>query len=336
MVRVALIGAGKMGISHLAILGAHPDVKVVGVADTSKIVTDVLEKYSAFECFSDYKKMLDKTNPDAVFVAAPTKFHGTIVKELLQKGIHVFVEKPFCLNVNEGAELVQLAKLKGAVNQVGYHNKFIGTFEEAKKIMNSGALGDIQHFVGEAYGPVVVRKKQETWRSKPEEGGGCLLDYASHVIDLVNYLVAPIEKVHGSLLKSIYSGSVEDAVYALVETNNKLSGVLSVNWSDETYRKMSTTVTVIGDKGKIIVDATELKIYFKEDKCPSPYTRGWNVKHINDFAEDVNFYLRGEEYSAQIDYFIKAIEGKVPNNKNTFETAWQTDSVIDKIKNNKK
>ncbi len=335
MTRVALIGAGKMGISHLAILGAHPDVSIVGVADTSKIVTDVLEKYSQFECFADYKKMLDKTNPEAVFVAAPTKFHGSIVKELLQKGIHVFVEKPFCLNVNEGAELVQLAKLKGTVNQVGYHNKFIGTFEEAKKLISSGSLGDIQHFVGEAYGPVVVRKKAETWRSKPEEGGGCLLDYASHVIDLVNYLVAPINKVHGALLKSIYSGNVEDAVYALVETDNKLSGVLSVNWSDETYRKMSTTVTVIGDKGKIIVDATELKIYFKEANCPQPYTKGWNVKHINDFAEEVDFYLRGEEYSAQIDYFIKAIQGKVPNNKNTFETAWLTDSVIEKIKNKK-
>ncbi len=332
MTRVALIGAGKMGISHLAILGAHPDVQVVGVADTSKIVTDVLEKYSGFECFSDYKKMLEKTNPEAVFVAAPTKYHGTIVKELLEKGIHVFVEKPFCLNVREGEELVNLARQRKVVNQVGYHNKFIGTFEEAKKILSSGALGDIQHFVGEAYGPVVVRKKQETWRSKPEEGGGCLLDYASHVIDLLNYLVAPINKVHGALLKSIYSGNVEDAVYALLETNNRLSGVLSVNWSDETYRKMSTTVTVIGDKGKIIVDATELKLYFKESNCPAPYTRGWNVKHINDFAEEVNFYLRGEEYSAQIDYFISAIQGKVPNDKNTFESAWLTDSVIEKIK----
>jgi len=321
-----------MGISHLAILGAHPDVQVVGVADTSKIVTDVLEKYSGFECFSDYKKMLEKTNPEAVFVAAPTKYHGTIVKELLEKGIHVFVEKPFCLNVREGEELVNLARQRKVVNQVGYHNKFIGTFEEAKKILSSGALGDIQHFVGEAYGPVVVRKKQETWRSKPEEGGGCLLDYASHVIDLLNYLVAPINKVHGALLKSIYSGNVEDAVYALLETNNRLSGVLSVNWSDETYRKMSTTVTVIGDKGKIIVDATELKLYFKESNCPAPYTRGWNVKHINDFAEEVNFYLRGEEYSAQIDYFISAIQGKVPNDKNTFESAWLTDSVIEKIK----
>lgn len=335
MTRVALIGAGKMGISHLAILGAHPAVQVVGVADTSKIVTDVLGKYSPFECFADYKKMLNITNPDAVFVAAPTKYHGSIVKELLQKGIHVFVEKPFCLNINEGAELVQLAKLKGTVNQVGYHNKFIGTFEETKKLVSSGAIGELEHFVGEAYGPVVTKKKQETWRSKPEEGGGCLLDYASHVIDLLNYLVAPINKVHGSILKSIYSGTVEDAVYALLETDNNISGVLSVNWSDETYRKMSTSITIIGSKGKIICDATELKIYFKDANCPAPYTKGWNIKHINDFAEEVEFYLRGEEYSAQIDYFIKAIEGKVPNTKNNFESAWLTDSVIDKIKNKK-
>ena len=335
MTRVALIGAGKMGISHLAILGAHPDVQVVGVADTSKIVTDVLGKYSPFECFADYQKMLDKTKPDAVIVAAPTKYHGSIVKELLQKGIHVFVEKPFCLSVNEGAELVQLAKLKGVVTQVGYHNKFIGTFEEANRLVKSGAIGEIEHFVGEAYGPVVVRKKAETWRSKPEEGGGCLLDYASHVIDLLNYIIAPLDKVHGALLKSIYSGNVEDAVYALLETNNKISGVLSVNWSDETYRKMSTTITAIGSKGKIIVDATELKIYFKEDDCPTPYTKGWNIKHINDFAEEVAFYLRGEEYSAQLDYFVNAIGGKVPNTKNNFESAWLTDSVIDKIKNKK-
>ncbi len=102
MVKIGLIGAGKMGISHLAILGAHPEVEIVGVADTSKMVTDVLEKYSGFDCYSDYKKMLEATKPDAVFVAAPTKFHADIVKDLLEKGIHVFVEKPFCLDVQEG------------------------------------------------------------------------------------------------------------------------------------------------------------------------------------------------------------------------------------------
>ncbi len=65
MLKVALIGAGKMGISHLSILGAHPKVKVVGVCDTSKMVTDILGKYSPFPCYSDHKKMILETRPDA-------------------------------------------------------------------------------------------------------------------------------------------------------------------------------------------------------------------------------------------------------------------------------
>ncbi len=336
MIRVALIGAGKMGISHLAILGAHPDVEVVGVADTSKLVTDVLQKYTAFNCYADYKKMLEVTRPDAVFVAAPTKYHGDIVRELINKGVHVFVEKPFCLNPIEGAELVKLVKQKGLVNQVGYHNKFIGTFEEVKNIVKGGYLGDIQHFVGESYGPVVTKRKQGTWRSNPEEGGGCLLDYASHVIDLINYLVSPVKNIKGAVLKSIYSDTVEDSVYSLLETENNISGVLSVNWSDETYRKMSTSITIIGSKGKIISDASELKVYFKNAECPQGYSKGWNIKYVTDLTEGVDFYLRGEEYSAQVDYFIKAIQKKVPNNKNTFESAWLTDKVIGQIKNQNK
>ncbi len=335
MIKIALIGAGKMGLSHLSILGAHPDVEVVGVADTSKIVTDVLEKYSPFKTFSDYKKMLDAVTPDAVFVSAPTKYHAAIVEDLLQRGIHVFVEKPFCLNVAQGTKLVKLAKEKGLVNQVGYHNKFIGTFEEVKRIVSGGYIGEINHFLGEAYGPVVVKKKQGTWRSDPEEGGGCLMDYASHVIDLLNYLVAPIRQVHGALLKPIFSDTVEDAVYSLLETENKISGVLSVNWSEETYRKMSTSITIIGSKGKIISDASELKVYFKTTECPTGYTKGWNIKYVTDLTEGVDFYLRGEEYSAQVDYFVKAIQGKVPNIKNTFESALLTDNVIEQIKNKK-
>lgn len=335
MIKVALIGAGKMGISHLSLLGAHPDVQIVGVADTSKLVTDVLHKYSGFETYADYTKMLEHVKPDAVFVAAPTKFHASIVDDLLNRGIHVFVEKPFCLNVEQGKKLVKLAKEKGLVNQVGYHNKFIGTFEEVKKILQGGYIGNIQHFLGEAYGPVVVKKKAGTWRSDPAEGGGCLMDYASHVIDLLNFLVAPITKIHGALLKPIYSETVEDAVYALMETDNNISGVLSVNWSEETYRKMSTSVTIQGSKGKIISDASELKVYFKSDDVPAGYSKGWNIKYVTDLTEEVDFYLRGEEYSAQVDYFIKAVMGKVPNIKNTFESALLTDMVIDQIKNKK-
>ena len=336
MLKVALIGAGKMGISHLSILGAHPDVEVVGVCDTSKMVNDFLTKYGQFNCFTDYKKMVDEVNPQAVFVAVPTKFHYSIIKDLVEKNVHVFAEKPFCLTVAQGEELVKLAASKKIVNQIGYHNKFVGTFSEVRKIVKSGALGDIYHFIGEAYGPVVTRKKQDTWRSDPAEGGGCLLDYASHVIDLINDILSPVAASKGSLLKSVYSNNVEDAVYSLLELSSGVSGVLSVNWSDDTYRKMSTTVTVIGTKGKIISDANELKVFFKESNFPDGYSKGWNVKYITDVTEEVDFYLRGEEYSAQVDYFIKAATGKVPNTINTFETAWYTDRAISIIKNSTK
>lgn len=336
MLKVALIGAGKMGISHLSILGAHPEVDVVGVCDTSKMVNDFLSKYGKFNCFTDYKKMIAETKPDAVFVAVPTKFHYTIIKDLLEQQVHVFAEKPFCLTVTQGEELVKLAAARKLVNQIGYHNKFVGTFREVKKIVASGALGNIYHFIGEAYGPVVTNKKQDTWRSDPSEGGGCLLDYASHVIDLINDILAPVQASKGSLLKSVYSANVEDAVYSLLELSSGVSGVLSVNWSDDTYRKMSTSVTIIGTKGKIVSDANELKIFFKDENFPEGYSKGWNVKYITELTEEVDFYLRGEEYSAQIDYFVKAALGKVPNTINTFESAWYTDRAISIIKNSTK
>src|SRR3954471_10979369 len=126
MVKVALIGAGKMGISHLSILGAHSDVEVVGVSDTSKMVIDVFKKYSAFPCFTDYEDMLAQAKPEAVFVAVPTKFHASMVKRVLESGSHVFAEKPLCLTPEQGKELVEIAARKQLVNQVGYHNKFIG------------------------------------------------------------------------------------------------------------------------------------------------------------------------------------------------------------------
>ena len=336
MLKIALIGAGKMGISHLSILGGYADADIVGVCDTSKMVTDFLSKQGKFNCFADYNKMIAETKPDAVVVAVPTKFHYSIIKDLLEKNIHVFAEKPFCLNYEQSEELVALAAKNKLVNQVGYHNKFIGTFKEVKRIAESGALGDIYHFIGESYGPVVVKKKAETWRSDPAEGGGCLLDYASHVIDLLNGILSPVKSAKGTLLKSIYSGKVEDAVYSLLEMQSGQTGLRSVNWSDDTYRKMSTSVTLVGTQGKLVSDANELKVFFKEDNALAGYSKGWNVKYITELQDSVDFYLRGEEYSAQLDYFVKAAKGEVPNNINNFASAANTDKAISIIRNNSK
>ncbi|AYN66676.1 gfo/Idh/MocA family oxidoreductase [Euzebyella marina] len=334
MVKVALIGAGKMGISHLSILGAHKDVEVVGVCDTSSIVLGALKKYTQFPCYKKVSKMLNEQRPDAAFVAVPTKYHYEMIKQLLNHEIHVFCEKPFCIEPAQSKELAKIAKEKGLINQVGYHNHFIGTFREVKKIVESGVLGEIYHFAGEAYGPVVTKKKDKTWRSKPDEGGGCLMDYAAHVIDLINNILAPIKKADGTILKSIYSENVDDAVYSVLQLENNISGVLSVNWSDETYRKMSTSISIWGTKGKITSNASELRLFVQDNTNLAGYEKGWNIKYITELASPVDFYLRGEEYSAQIDYFIKAIKNKGPHSINSFQSAVNTNNAISLIKTN--
>jgi predicted dehydrogenase len=332
----AIIGLGKMGLSHASIVGAHPDVDLVAVCDTSSLVLDAFKKFTQVKTYTDYQKMITAESPEFVVIATPTKYHYPMVKFAMEKGIHVFCEKPFTLLSSQGKELIDLAKSKWLINQVGYHNQFIGTFRELKRLLSENILGRLVHFSGEAYGPVVTKEKGSTWRSNAEEGGGCLLDYASHVLNLVQEVVGKPEKIQGTLLKSIYSKGVEDAVYSLLKLQSGLTGTLLVNWSDETYRKMSTSITVEGVKGKIICDATEIKIYLKEPVPAESLDKGWTIKYITDFAIPVNFYLRGEEYSAQIDYFVDNIKNKTLPLINTFEQALYTDMVIEMIVENSK
>jgi len=330
-IKAGIIGLGKMGLSHAAIVNPHPDVDLVGVCDTSSIVLDAFRKFSKVNAYDDYKKMIDTERPDFVIVASPTRFHFEMVRYALERGIHTFCEKPFTLTLDEGEELLRLAEQKRLINQVGFHNHFIGTFRELKRLMKANVLGELVHFTGEAYGPVVIREKGDTWRSDPAEGGGCLCDYASHVINLIQEILGPPVKAGGSQLKKIYSKKVEDAVYSILTLENGLAGVLSVNWSDETYRKMSTSLMVMGKKGKIMCDATELKIFLKEENKKENLGKGWTIKYITDLAIPVNFYLRGEEYSAQIDHFIDCVVKNKESEINTFAQALLTDKAIELI-----
>ncbi len=330
-IKGSIIGLGKMGLSHASIVGAHPSVEFVAVCDTSSMILDAFKKYTKVNTYSDYKKMIDNEKPDFTIIATPTRFHYPMVKYALDNNVNVFCEKPFCLVSTEGEELVDIATRKSLVNQVGYHNHFIGTFRELKRLLDENVIGELVHFSGEAYGPVVTMEKGSTWRSKPEEGGGCLFDYASHVINLIQEIIGRPKTVNGALLKSIYSKGVEDAVYSLLTLENGVSGTLLVNWSDETYRKMSTSISLQGKKGKIICDATEIKIYLKEENKKEKLEKGWTIKYITEFALPVNFELRGEEYSAQIDYFVENVINRQFGRTNTFSQGLYTDKVIEMI-----
>lgn len=90
---------------------------------------------------------------------------------------------------------------------------------------------------------------------------------------------------------------------------------------------------VFGENGKIICDATEIKIYIKEENKAEKLNKGWTIKYITDLAIPVDFYLRGEEYSAQLDYFIENVKHKTKGDINNFDQALYTDKVINLLIN---
>jgi predicted dehydrogenase len=331
VIKVGIIGLGKMGISHFAIFNSHPDVKVIAVCDPSPLIKHFFDKHIQMKCYSDYKALLEDNRLDCIVVATPNRLHAEVVRYALNKQLDVFCEKPFCIDIEDGAELVALAEKNGCVNQVGYHCRFTGIFQKTKELLDRKVIGKVYHFCMEVYGNVVKKKQNATWRAKKSEGGGCLYDYAAHGIDLVHYLIGKTVSVKGASLVKINSNNIEDAVYSTMECENGISGILSVNWCDSTYRKMLNQITIMGSNGKIIADRQECKLYLGNNCDYKDLKEEWNIFYTTNVTRPVWYYLRGEEYSHQVDYFVSCIKNRELNSISSFKSALQTDIVIDSI-----
>jgi predicted dehydrogenase len=336
MLRAGIIGLGKMGLSHQSMVNAHPEIELTCVCDTSTYVLDVLSKYTGIKTYSDYKKMLADETLDCVFVATPSRYHADIVSAALERNLHVFCEKPFALDPEVGYALAELAESKNLINQVGYHYRFVGAFNEAKRMLDTKLIGDVHHVRAEAYGPVVLRPKGATWRAQKSEGGGSLFDYSCHAIDAINYLVGCPTSVSGARISSIFSTDVDDEIYATFGFREGFSGQLATNWSDESFRKMSLRVSIWGKKGRINVDRQEVQLFLRSVPDDSAeFHEGWNVRYTTELTRPVWFYVRGEEYSAQIDHFVRCIKTSTfPIS--TFRTASDASLVANSLREDSK
>jgi predicted dehydrogenase len=138
------------------------------------------------------------------------------------------------------------------------------------------------------------------------------------------------------VLGKIFSADTEDEVYATLRYPAGVSAQLSVNWSDESFRKMTTRVTIWGTKGRISVDRQECQVYLRDTATPPEgYEHGWNIRYTTDLTPPVWFYVRGEEYSAELDYFVRSVKGALGDGEspglNSFGSAAVTDQVIEML-----
>lgn len=332
MIKLALVGAGKMGLSHLAVARMHPDVKVVAVCDTSKFVLGVLRRYSDVDTFRDVEQMLDEVAPDALIIATPSATHRSQIEQAIDRGTHIFCEKPLTLRADESLRLAALAQESDVVSQVGYHHRFIGAFREVHRLLSREAIGIVVHGLAEAYGPVVLNRGGRTWRSQQSDGGGCLYDYAAHAINLLNWYLGPVAFARGSVLGRVFSEGVEDVVHTTLHFQRGATAQVLANWSDGSQRRMGTRVTIWGTHGRIEADRQECRVHLSQGaSIPPGYREGWNVRYTTDLTQPVWFYLRGEEYSAQIAGFVERVGSCEIHGLNSFDEAAETDRAIEMI-----
>ena len=171
-IRVAVVGAGKMGTYHAKLLGKTPDVELVGVCDTNVWKAQLAAWQSNTVAVRDYRDVLGRV--DAVVVAVPTPLHHEVGKAVLTAGAHVLIEKPLASTVEEAKELLALSRDKQLVLQVGHIERFNPAVLEAVK-----HIRDPRYITVERLGPYDPRMSHI----------GVVMDLMIHDLDILLTLV---------------------------------------------------------------------------------------------------------------------------------------------------
>jgi predicted dehydrogenase len=250
-----------------------------------------------------------------------------------------FVEKPFVLNAADGARFARAFDKAGIINQVGYVNRWNDMFAKAKAFVDDGLIGAPLRFRSEMFSSTIIREVGDAgWRASHANGGGAIFEMASHAIDLIAYFFGAPDRVGGTSLSQVYSQQVEDIVSTSLfydgGAHAGLAGTLYVNWSDASYRKPTNKFEIFGKRGKIEVDQHGMKIHLSQPSEAHGLKEGWNRLYITDVFSNVDYYVRGIEYTAQIRDFLGAIRAKDAGSQKvrcTFADAAENLRVIEQI-----
>lgn len=142
MIKVGIVGCGKIADSHVEQIQRIDGATIVGVCDREKLMAAQLaERYGAGTAYDDVAALVSEAKPDVVHVTTPPQSHFDIAKFLLESGCHVYVEKPFTLTYPEAVDLVELARSKGRKITVGHDYQFTSAKRRMRTLIEAGALG---------------------------------------------------------------------------------------------------------------------------------------------------------------------------------------------------
>jgi predicted dehydrogenase len=142
MLRVAIVGCGKIADAHVSAIKRIPNCRVVGVCDSEELMAEQLrQRFNIERAFCDLICLLKECRPDVVHITTPPQSHFVIASQCLEAGCHIYVEKPFTLSTAEAEELVALAKKNGLRLTAGHDEQFSHAMRRMRELVKAGYLG---------------------------------------------------------------------------------------------------------------------------------------------------------------------------------------------------
>jgi UDP-N-acetyl-2-amino-2-deoxyglucuronate dehydrogenase len=251
-IRLALVGCGRISANHFGAIEKHAErVELVDVCDVDALALESAVSKTGATGHRRMSDMLVTTTADLVILATPSGLHPEQTIQIAKSGRHVMTEKPMATRWNDGLNMVRACDEAGVRLFVVKQNRRNATLQMLRQAIEQGRFGRIYSVAVNVF----WTRPQEyydsaKWRGTWEFDGGAFMNQASHYVDLLDWLIGPVESVMaytGTLARNI---EVEDSGVAALRWRNGAMGTFNVTML--AYPKnMEGSITILGEKGTV-------------------------------------------------------------------------------------
>lgn len=291
-VNVAVIGAGAIGLDHIASFQKHPAARVLAVAENNaERGRDAATRFNVPATVPDYRDVLKRADIDIVSIALPTYLHAEAALDALHAGKHVMIDKPIATSAADAAKILALAKQKKRKVMVGQNQRFAGAAQIVRQQVLEGKLGDVYHARALWQRRSGIPRIGSWFTQKKFAGGGCTYDIGVHALDLALHLIDDFKPaaVSGQTFakygpRGLGDGSwgkseidpkkpfdVDDFCVALVKMKSGRTVQLEVSWAAAQEQHDINGVQLFGTEGGAFTNPP--RVYH-------PVKQGYETTHL--------------------------------------------------------
>jgi len=251
-IRIGVVGCGRISINHLKSIESHKgDLELAAVCDVDAAVLKKVAAQQGVPGFADLGSMLERAELDMVALCSPSGLHPAQAIQAARAGVHVITEKPMATRWSDGLEMVRECDKAGVRLFVVKQNRRNATLQLLKRAVERGRFGRIyMATINVFWSRPQSYYDSAKWRGTWEFDGGALMNQASHYVDLIDWLIGPVESVQAYVATLARNIQVEDTATVGVRWRSGALG--SVNVTMLTYPKnLEGSITILGERGSV-------------------------------------------------------------------------------------